>query len=502
MLPSLSPLIETRHVSKSFGSSQVLNAVDFSLDAGQSVAVVGENGAGKSTFAKIITGVLSPDAGEVIFENEPVSFGSPRDAIKAGVALIPQELAYVPQLTVAENLLVNRLPSTFGFTSPSHLFKEAERLSKEFELEVPVRRLMSELSLADRQIVEILKALSRDSRLIVLDEPTASLTEAESNHLYEILGRLGERGLGIVAISHRMDEVYKFFGRADVFRNGERVFSGSPDQTPRAELIRHMLGREKEELEDIETAPRGAPVLRIQSWSSEAIPELHDVSFEVAEGEVVSLFGVRGCGADTVADGLAGRGRRIEGAVEVSGRPERIFRNPRAARRAKVGFVPAERKRDGLVLGQSIEANVSFLVIDTLSVAGFVRGRARRRLAEDAIRDFDIRARNVGQQVGTLSGGNQQKVLLASRLAPDPTVLVLHEPTRGVDIGARIEIHRLLRRLAAAGKALLVITTDVEEAVAIADRLLIMREGRLVDEMAAAERSQARALRSAVGGAA
>jgi ABC-type sugar transport system ATPase subunit len=263
-----------------------------------------------------------------------------------------------------------------------------------------------------------------------------------------------------------------------------------------------MLGREKEELEDIETAPRGEAVLRVEGWRSDAIPEVRDVTFEVARGEVVSLFGVRGCGADTVADGLAGRGGRIDGRVEIAGRQEAIFPNPRAARRANLGFVPAERKRDGLVLGQSIEANVSILVIGGLSRAGFVRGRERRRLAEQAMEDFDIRARDIGQPVGTLSGGNQQKVLLASRLAPDPTILVLHEPTRGVDIGARIEIHRLLRKLAAAGKALLVITTDVEEAVAVADRLLVMREGRLVDEMVGSERSQSRALRSAVGGGA
>ena len=488
-------LFEARGLTRSYGPNRILTEVDFTLAPGESVALIGENGAGKSTFAKIITGVIRPDAGTLAFDGREVVFNAPRDALAAGLAFIPQELAYVPHLTVAENIVLGQWPGRSGLTTPAAIRARAgaacARYGIHFDLDAPMRFL----KLAERQLVEIVKALLRDARMIVLDEPTAALNDQESAALFSILRRLNGRGVGVLYISHRMDEVYRFSDRVDVLRNGRRVASVPPRQTTPSSLITHMLGQEKEEFaRGAQATTRGAAALALRGWKSSGLPALDDVSLEVQAGEIVGLYGVRGSGADVIAEGLAGLNRDVTGEVMIAGDVRRIFATPYEARAAGIAYVPAERKRDGLVLGLPIRRNITLMVLRSLSRFGVMDGAAERALTDDLVRRFDVRVRAADQPVERLSGGNQQKVLLASRIATKPRYLVLHEPTRGVDVGARVEIHRLLAGVADDGCATLMVTSDVEEAVTVPDRLIVIRDGRIAGELSGSAMTQANAI--------
>jgi ribose transport system ATP-binding protein len=491
-------LLETIGLSKAYGSHMVLSDVCFTLDRGQSVAVIGENGAGKSTFAKILAGVIRPDAGEVRLDGQQVAFDSPRAALQVGIAFIPQELAYVPALTVGENILLGRLPGSRGFVSHRAIYRQADEEARRFGIELAMDRRMASLRLADRQMVEIVKALARRARVLVLDEPTAALSDDESRNLFTVLKTLSGEGVGIVYISHRMDEVHRFSDRVDIFRNGKLVASVSPSETTPDQMIQHMLGQAADMIHFTEhQATAEEPVLSLVDWRAEGDQRLDGVSLSVARGEVVGLFGIRGCGSDILAEGLAGRRGDIRGGLVLEGRRIKVFATPRGPRQANLGYVPQERKIDGLVLPMSIRDNLSLLVLDRISQLGLVRRALAQSGAHSLAQQFDVRYRDLGQPVGELSGGNQQKVLLASRLAPRPRVLVLHEPTRGVDVGARVEIHQFLRDIAAEGTAILLVTADVEEAVTVSDRLLVMRDGRITGELKGPNKTQAQALRLA-----
>jgi ABC-type sugar transport system ATPase subunit len=497
------PLLETTGLGKRYGQHHVLRDASFRLNAGESVAVIGENGAGKSTFAKIITGVIRSDEGAIYLDGQPVSFRSPRDALQHGIAFIPQELAYVPYLTVGENIMLGQWPSQLGFTSTAVTLRRAREAARRIGIDVDVDRLMVSLKLADRQIVEIVKALTREARLIVLDEPTASLSEAESRALFAILARLTDSGVGVIYISHRMDEVYRFSDRVDVFRNGALVASVPTRQTTPNQLIAHMLGQEKEEFSHESRATEiQQPVVELRDWTRPGIPNLEGVNLAVGRGEIVGLYGVRGSGAELVAEGLAGLRPDIRGGLLIEGRDGSIFPTPLAARRANIAYVPPERKRDGLVLTLPIQANLGMLILRSLSRFGVLKARLERARAADVARRFDVRYRRLSQLVGQLSGGNQQKVLLASRMAAQPRLLVLQEPTRGVDVGARVEIHKFLTEIADQGRAILLVTSDLEEAVVVSDRLLIMRDGSLVGELSGPAKTQPNAVAMAAGSAA
>ena len=497
------PLMDVRSVVKRYGSHEVLHGVSLSVRPGETVAVIGENGAGKSTLAKLMAGVMRPDEGELSVDGAPVSFTSPRDALQAGIGFIPQELAYWPDLSVGENVLVGAWPAKGGLVSPRELQKRALELSERFGIPLDLGKPMRALKLGERQLVEILKALSRNASVLILDEPTAALTAAESRNLFALLGKLSEQGHGIVYISHRMDEVFRFSDRVDVLRNGRLVVSAPTRSATPASLIEAMLGQAAGELTGIESAARTGepPALSLRNWTKPGEPGLDDVSLDVARGEVVGLFGLRGCGAELVSEGLGGLHKDIRGVLEVAGEPKRVA-SPRAARRAAIGYVPAERKRDGLVLTLSVQANLGLLTLDRVSRFGILLRRCERAAAGRWTEMFNIRLRSLSQPTGELSGGNQQKVMVASRLATEPLCFALQEPTRGVDVGARLELHRFIRDVAARGLGLLVVTTDVEEAVLICDRLLVMRDGAIVEELAGNDKTQGRAIALAAGEAA
>ena len=498
---TVQPLLNARSLYKRYGSTDVLRSIDFSLRPGEIVAVLGENGAGKSTFAKIIAGAVRPDGGIVMLDGRELSLHSPRDALRRGIAIIPQELATVPQLSVAENLLLGRWPARFGVTSPSAVMQRARRESERFGLTVDLGRRMSALKLADQQVAEILKALVRDARVLLLDEPTAALTVHESRDLFAVMRRLASNGVGIIFISHRLDEVLEVSDRIDVLRNGELVASVTPQATTPARLVAAMLGRSEDELGVRETreATR-VPAIAIHDLQRSGQPTLSNVSLDVGIGEIVGLFGIRGSGIELIADALTGRGRDMSGTVVVGGNTGKIFRSPRAARACGVAYLPADRKREGLIMRQTVQHNLAIQMFSALARVGVVRPWRERNFAQQQVVDFDIRTSNIRRRVRFLSGGNQQKVLLASRLAITPRVLVLHEPTRGVDVGARMQIRRIVRELADKGLAVLVVTSDVEEAVAT-DRVLVMRAGQISAELEGADRSQNQALAAAAASA-
>ncbi|HEX4094655.1 MAG TPA: sugar ABC transporter ATP-binding protein [Trebonia sp.] len=495
------PRLMATNISKRYGPELALKNVDLTVGRGEIVAVIGENGAGKSTLSKVLSGAIRSDTGELRLDDELLHVTSPRDALRAGIAYIPQELAYLPNLTVAENLLVGRWPSRLGFTNKMAVRREATRLADRFGIQLDVHKPIVEMALAERQLVEILKALARNIKVLTLDEPTASLTSEEARNLFRVLRNLAASGVAIIFISHRLDEIFEIADRIVVLRNGAVVAAAATAEMTPLKLIDYMLGTEAASVDRTLGARGGGeePVLSVRGWSRPGWPRITDLSLELRKGEVLGLFGPRGSGADLVADGLGGRVSGFRGLTIVHGRPQGTFASPRRAREAGIAYVPPERKRDGLLLDRSIQENLSLLEMPEFSRVGFVNGVAERRMAERWRDILQIRCRSVTQRVSSLSGGNQQKVLLGSRLVAKPGLLVLNEPTRGVDVGTRAQIHRYLKDEARRGTAVLWVTSDVEEVVLVSDRILVMRDGRLVGELTGSSISQARALALAAG---
>lgn len=500
MKVTMSAILEVSGLSKSFGSQQILGDIGFVVERGTCVSFIGENGAGKSTLGKCLVGVHAPDAGQISFEGRVIRPNSPRAAMQIGIGLLPQELAYVPGMTAFENIVLGNWPSRAGITTPRAQRRAVEAKLAEFGIDLDVDLRMSDLSLADRQLVEIVKVLMRDAKLLVLDEPTAVLNSRESNELIDLLLRLKADGLSAIYISHRMDEVGRFSDVINVLRNGEIVLSTTPASTDDRELITAMLGQAPGSLSISAPAAGGAIVCEAIGLSSVETPTLNDVSFSVRKGEILGLFGVRGSGQDVVAETLGGMRPGVKGEISITGVRRRTFISPRDSQAAKISYVPAERKRSGLVLGMSVRENIVLPIARLISRAfGVIDQRAERLLASEYARRFDLRFASLAQAVSELSGGNQQKILLASRLAQRPEVLVLHEPTRGVDIGARLQIHQHLRALAADGIACLLVTSDVDEVVAVSDRIVVMRDGAIVAELDSDDRTQESTLFHATG---
>lgn len=495
-----SPLLQMRGIVKRFSGVQVLHGVDLMLRGGEALALLGENGAGKSTLIKILNGDYRKDGGEILLDGRRVEFRSPADAEAAGVRVIYQELNHAPDLSVTENVLLGHLPRRRGLPfavdwPAAH--RRAEALLEAMGADIAPDARMRDLRVGQQQVVEIAKALAQDARVLVMDEPTAALTPREADRLFQTIAALRKRGVAIIYISHRLDEVQTVAQRAIVLRDGRVAGTVDVSSTPPGEIVRLMIGRELEVASPTRRDEAGDTALEVRRLSRRRAFE--DVSFTVREGEVVALFGLLGAGHEELTRALFGAEPAHSGEVLVGGRPV-VLNAPAAARRARIGLVPQDRKNEGLVLGMSVADNITLGNWRGIASAGVLRrGREESRAGRWAGR-LAIRApHGLGQEVRTLSGGNQQKAVLARWLDAGARVLLLAEPTRGVDIGARADIYAALEDLRAQGIAILLVSSDIEETLALCDRALVFAKGRLAREFSQEGLSQSALLAAAAG---
>ncbi len=495
-MPDAVPLIAARGISKQFAAIEVLRDVDLDLFPGEIHALLGENGAGKSTFAKILAGVHRPSRGTLALAGEPIELASPHAAQRRGITLIHQEPISFPDLSVAENLVLGRGDgSLLGRVPWAEMTREARRLMDLLGVRIDVTLPMRGLSIADQQMVEIARALASDSRLIIMDEPTAPLTPKEVETLFTIARRLRDEGRTIIFISHRLEEVRALCDRVTIFRDGARIETAPIEALSDADIIRLMIGRPLKEYMHKEKATIGAVALAVENLSLPGY--FSDISFEVRAGEIVGLGGLVGAGRTDVARAIFGIAPAESGRVLVEGRPVTIA-EPSDAIALGLAFVPEDRAVAGIFRSLSVEQNISAAVPAKIAPGGVIRRSVERALAMDAVKRLRIRLASLRQPIGELSGGNQQKAILARWLLTDPKVLILDEPTRGIDIGVKAEFYDMIGELAASGRAILLISSELPELLALCDRILVMAEGRLTADIPRAEASQEVVMSAAV----
>ena len=492
-------MIEMNNISKAFSGNQVLKNVQFEITKGEIHALMGENGAGKSTLMKILTGIYSRDTGEIRVNGNPVVFKNPKEAEQAGIAVIHQELNILPDLTVCENLFLGR-EKTYGktgFLKTSQMKKEAKAALKELGLDMDVDTPASQLSVGKQQIIEIAKALSTNAEVIIMDEPTAALTDREITTLFEMIGKLKTKGVSFVYISHRMEEIFAICDRITILRDGSYISTERISETSFERVVQLMVGRELGERFPERNAVIGKEKLVVSGLSRKG--HFEDISFTVHAGEVVGFAGLMGAGRTEVVQTLFGYCHHNAGTIKLDGKNITI-RNPREAIRHGIGFVSEDRKSEGLITDFTVAENMSLPNLGRLSSSGIMRKEKEDSLVADMIERLHIRTSGGSQQVKSLSGGNQQKVVIAKWLGIDPQVLILDEPTRGVDVGAKKEIYSIMNSLAERGVAIILVSSELPEIIGLADRVLVLHEGKLKANIEKQDMTQERIMHYATGG--
>lgn len=476
------PLLEMKHISKGFPGVQALDDVDFEVYPGEIIGFLGENGAGKSTLIKILSGVYVKDAGTIWFNGRNISPPSPQEAQSLGISTIHQELALIPYLSVAENIFLNREPRwVFGMVDFRRMNQEAEALLHDLGADIPGRKMVRELNVAGQQMVEIAKAVSQNARLILMDEPTSALSGKEADALFTLIRRLQGRGVAVVFVSHRLDEVRQIVERVVIMRDGRRVGTLPIAEASEEKIIRLMVGR------DVGLFPKGKadigePVLELRHVSGEN--GVANVNLTVRKGEIVGLAGLIGAGRTELARLICGVDKITQGELLVDGRAVYI-KSPKDAVRQGIGWVPEDRKQHGLVLGMDVQDNTTMTILQRISnMLGAVKNKEAKRIAAEYVQTLSIATPSLGQTVRHLSGGNQQKVVLAKWLSMGPKLLIMDEPTRGIDIGAKAEFHALMSRLAQQGMGILMISSEMPEIIGMSDRVVVMCQGRITGEFA------------------
>jgi inositol transport system ATP-binding protein len=485
------PLLRMELITKRFPGVLALDDVSFEVLAGEAHGLLGENGAGKSTLLKILSGAYEPDAGSIELGGEKLALQKPLDAQQQGIVTIYQEFNLIPTMTVAENMFLRREPGKGPFVSWARMRAETAKVLRHLDLDIDPMTPVSDLSVGEQQMIEIARALSMDSRIVVMDEPTSALTEHEVGRLFRIIRTLKERGLSVIFVTHRLHEVMEICDRVTVLRDGRRVGVGKVGELVIDDFIKMMVGRSSAQLFTRlgdDRAP-GPVVLKVEGIWHDRDPTnphatlLKDISFEVRAGEILGLAGLMGAGRTETARSIFGADRRQGGTIEVNGRPVAI-RSPVDAIRHGIGLVPEDRKQQALFLDLAVRHNLAISSLENLSRAyWFVSEAAELELVERFRKALDIRMASADAKIADLSGGNQQKVVLARWLALQPAVLIVDEPTRGIDIAAKAEVHQQLDLMARSGIAIIAISSELPEVLAISDRIITMREGRITGDM-------------------
>ena len=491
------PLLQLRRSSKSFGAVKALIDGSVTLYPGESHALLGENGAGKSTLVKILAGVHQPDDGELLIAGQPQSFSGPAASKAAGVSIIYQEPTLFPDLTVAENIYMGRQPVGAGKVIDRRAMnKAATEVFLQLGVALDPERQARGLSVADQQIVEIAKAISLDAQILVMDEPTAALTAVEVARLFNVMTTLRKRGAAVLFISHRLDEVFASCQRVTIMRDGRFVRTAPIEEVTVDDIIRSMVGRDLDALFPKTESVPGEEILRVEHLSRQGV--FSDINFTVRRGEIVALAGLVGAGRSEVARAIFGIDRKTSGTVTMLGR-ELAGGSPQEAMAAGIALVPEDRRQQGLVMDMGIDQNVALASLGRLRKGGLIRRRDEASLALTWARRLQLKFGRIRNPVATLSGGNQQKVVLGKWLSRKPTLLIIDEPTRGIDVGTKSEVHRLLDQLVHEGMGVLMISSELPEVLGMADRVLVIHEGRLTAELSRAEADENSVMRAATG---
>ncbi len=482
-------VLQARGIHKSFRGASALKDVSLTLRAGEVHGLNGENGAGKSTLIKIITGFYQPDGGELLLEGNPVTFARPLDSQHAGISTVYQEVNLIPERTVAENILFGREPQRAGFLDKKEALRQVQEILDRYSLAIDPRARISELGLGMQQMVSIVRAVAFDAKVVILDEPTSALNGNEIETLFAVIRQLRSEGTALLFVSHRMSELYELCDRFTVLRDGELVTESTPAELPRAELVKAMLGgvNLEEGVLDRDAARKRTERLageevglsvRNLTWST----RVRDVSFDVHQGEIVGLLGLLGSGRTETCKTIFGAVRGDSGEVWVGGKQLRRP-NPARSLRAGISYLSEDRRTEGIFPGLSIKENMTAAMLGGLSTAGFIRRSAQNKVVREFSEELRVKAVNPEQSISELSGGNQQKVLLGRWLSIGPEAILLDDPTRGIDVGAKAEVHRVIRDLAAKGIAVVVTSSETEELLTLCDRLVVLSEGQATGEI-------------------
>jgi rhamnose transport system ATP-binding protein len=484
--------LELKNITKRFSSVEVLHQVNFSLKSGEVHALLGENGAGKSTLVKIVTGVHQPDGGEIYVDGKQVHFSDALDARQAGIAAIYQELSLFPDLDVAENIFIGRQPTATGRRIDwRKLYNGAEELLASLGVHLDLKDKARNLSIAQQQMVEIARAFSINARILIMDEPTSSLTLNEVADLFRLVRRLREGGTAVIFISHRIEELFELTDRVTVLRDGTYIDTKPLSEVSRDDLIRMMVGRTISNLFPKQAGTPGETVLKLENLSRPG--SFEDISFGLRKGEIVGMAGLIGAGRTEVARAIFGVEPATSGTIRIRGRLETIS-SPEKAIQLGVAYVPEDRQIHGIIPPMNLVANISLPLLNDYASGGWLNNKVERRASLQAAQQMEVRANNILQKARELSGGNQQKVLLAKWLATKPSILILDEPTRGIDVGTKAAVHSLMNKLALEGMAILMISSELPEIIGMSDRILVMREGHLTASLSRKEASQEKIL--------
>lgn len=492
-------LLRMEGISKSFPGVQALKDVKFDVNRGEIHALVGENGAGKSTLMKVLTGALMPNEGQIFWRDQTAAIHSPSDAQNLGISMIHQELSLIPYLTVGKNVYLGREPRGRipGLVDWKKLYSQTDTLLEQLTLDVDPRMDVSELSIAQQQMVEVAKALSLNADLIAMDEPTSSLTDRETEILFQVMRSLKAKGVAIIFITHRLEEVFEISDRITVLRDGRHIATAATAELNQDKVVQLMVGRELGEMYPYSETEQRSVVLRAQGLADGA--ELHEASFELHGGEILGVAGLIGAGRTALAETLFGLRPATAGEIELAGEKVRL-RSAKQAIHHGMGFVPEDRKLQGLFLNMAVRENVTISATSLVSNLGFLNTPKANNLAREYVEKLDIRTPSLRQRVRNLSGGNQQKVIIARWLTLKPRLLILDEPTRGVDVGAKAEIHALMRQLAQEGVGVLMISSELPEVLGVSDRIIVMHDGRITGRFDRDEATQDKIMQAATGG--